>query len=124
MTPAPRSNWGKNPAQKRPPEYWRNRAITLREAGNRCAVRLEGVCTGLATVTDHIAPRSTGIDEVQPDDVKVIRWLDKAAGITIDDLSNLRAACVECNTELNYRQRPKPKPKTLRRSPEKHPGLL
>lgn len=122
-----RNNFHTSKRLKRSPEYWHNRAIVLRDAGHLCAIRLEGVCTGKATQTDHIIPVSEGIrDPVDPNHPKrpPIVWANKAAGIKMDSVENLRAACPECNAELNYRNRPKPPPRSLKRKQEEHPGRI
>lgn len=121
----PKHNWGRGekPKRNRPREYWRNRAIVLREAGNQCAIRLEGICTGHADEADHIIPESQATKELQPDGAEIL-WADKAAGIGIHAIPNLRAACKACNAEMNHRLRPRPKRPPLGRPPEKHPGLI
>lgn len=101
--PKPRNNWHTSQRPKRSREYWRNRAIVLRDAGRLCVIQLPGICSGGATEAHHVR----------------LVW-DGGS----DDVENLRAACTECNAELNYRTRPRPKPKSLKRAPEKHPGLI
>lgn len=98
-----RNNWHTSTRAKRSPGYWRARAIVLKAAGYLCVIHLQGICTGKATQTDHIVPVSEG---------------------GTDDVENLRAACAECNAELNYRNRPKPQRKSLTRKPEAHPGRI
>ena len=88
---ARRNNWHTSTRLERSPEYWRNRARVLRRALNRCQIRLANICTGTATQTDHIKPVSEGGTDAE---------------------ANLRAACAECNAELNYRNRRKGARKT------------
>lgn len=116
----PRNNWNSRP--NRPREYWRNRAIILK-GDPACSIAIDGICTVKATETDHIVPVWKAVKELLPDGT-TIEWADRAAGIGIHDLVNLRPACKACNAEMNYRTRPKPKRPSLRRPPEKHPGLI
>jgi 5-methylcytosine-specific restriction endonuclease McrA len=56
--------------------YQRNRRLILEQAGYLCQIRAPG-CTNLATTCDHIRPLILGGSH---------------------DLTNLRAACVHCNS--------------------------
>jgi 5-methylcytosine-specific restriction endonuclease McrA len=62
-------------------EELRRRVLT--EAGHRCQIGIEGVCTGRAQSVDHIRP--------------------VAEGGAILDRNNCRAACNACNSYLGVR---------------------
>lgn len=84
-------------AQRLPPDWRKRRQHVLDRDGHQCQLRLPG-CTHDATEVDHITPGD-----------------DHSEG-------NLRAACRNCNAAANYATRPKPP--TINRQPEQHPGLL
>lgn len=90
--------WQGSTRSSRLPKGWAKiRARILARDGHLCQIRLPG-CTVAATEVDHIHPG----DDHHPD--------------------NLRAACTHCNRAANHATRPRPP--SLRRPPEQHPGLL
>lgn len=90
--------WRGSTRRQRLPRGWdKTRLRVLERDGYLCRIGLPG-CTITATEADHVVP-----------------------GDNHDD-SNLRAACHSCNQRANIATRPRPP--SMRRPAETHPGLV
>lgn len=84
---------------------WRThtRPTVLARDNHTCQLQYPDICTTTATQVDHITPAASGADPY--------------------DLLNLRGVCAPCHKQKTQQDALAARP-TIRRPPEKHPGLL